>query len=123
MTERIKHNLVIIGGGPAGMAAAVAAYERGDCYVSEVPEFLELYREDDEIVVKTRGAERVLLRAEGRYKKLRKLENAEKNGEARFAYHPEQFGRYFRIELTDTRGKKAFSRAYFTGSPLLKGSL
>ena len=30
MTERIKHNLVIIGGGPAGMAAAVAAYERGE---------------------------------------------------------------------------------------------
>ncbi len=30
MTERIKHNLVIIGGGPAGMAAAVAAYESGE---------------------------------------------------------------------------------------------
>jgi len=24
-----KHNIVIIGGGPAGMAAAVAAYDRG----------------------------------------------------------------------------------------------
>ena len=30
MTEHIKCNLVIIGGGPAGMAAAVAAYEAGE---------------------------------------------------------------------------------------------
>ena len=30
MSECIKHDLVIIGGGPAGMAAAVAAYERGE---------------------------------------------------------------------------------------------
>ncbi len=29
MTERIKMELVIVGGGPAGMAAAVAAYEKG----------------------------------------------------------------------------------------------
>ena len=30
MTERISKNLVIVGGGPAGMAAAVAAYEAGE---------------------------------------------------------------------------------------------
>ena len=30
MTERFSKNLVIIGGGPAGMAAAVAAYEAGE---------------------------------------------------------------------------------------------
>ncbi|MBO7304886.1 MAG: FAD-dependent oxidoreductase [Clostridia bacterium] len=30
MTERITKNLVIVGGGPAGMAAAVAAYEAGE---------------------------------------------------------------------------------------------
>ena len=29
MTERIKAELVIVGGGPAGMAAAVAAHEAG----------------------------------------------------------------------------------------------
>ena len=30
MTERFTKNLVIIGGGPAGMAAALAAYEAGE---------------------------------------------------------------------------------------------
>ena len=93
--------------------ALMAAYERGDCYVSEGPELLELFREDDELVVRTKGAERVLLRGEGRYRHLRKLENHTEIGEARFAYHPEQFGRYFRVELIDGHGKKAFSRAYF----------
>lgn len=93
--------------------ALIAAYERGDCYVSEGPEFLELFREDDEIVVRAKGAARILLRGEGRYHKLCRFDTDREIAEARFAYHPEQFGRYFRVELIDEHGKKAFSRAYF----------
>lgn len=93
--------------------ALMKAYERGDCYVSEGPEFCELWIEDGEIVVRTHGAEQILLRAEGRYSKIRKI-SPDGISETRLPYHPDGFGRFFRLELTDAQGKKAFSRAYFT---------
>ena len=33
--------------------------------------------------------------------------------EAEFNYEPENFGKYFRIEVRDAKGCHAFSRAYF----------
>ena len=92
--------------------ALIDGYEHGACYVSEGPQFLELYREGEEIVVQTNKATRVVLRGEYRYHKMVTLPDAEKH-EARFSYLPRRFGKYFRVELADDEGKKAFSQAYF----------
>lgn len=93
--------------------ALIAAYKRGDCYASEGPEILGLSIEDGEIVVKTSPAARIALRTEGRFTAKIKDENAELT-EAHFAYTPEKFGRYLRVEVRDAKGRFAYSRAYFT---------
>lgn len=94
--------------------ALIEAYKRGDCYVSEGPEILELYIEDGEIVIKTSPAAGIFMMTEGRHCGHK---GASKDGpvtEARFAYRPEVFGRYFRFEVKAPDGKCAFSRAYKT---------
>lgn len=87
--------------------ALMEAYEKGACYASEGPELLELFLEDGKIHVKTSPAARIILCGEGRYRI-----SVTDTDEAVFDYAPEQFGRYFRIEVRDAKGKHAFSRAY-----------
>ncbi|MBO5270222.1 MAG: PHP domain-containing protein [Clostridia bacterium] len=91
--------------------ALIAAYKKGDCYSSEGPEFLSLYIEDGEIVVKTSPAYTVTLLSEGRACGAKRAQDGTLT-EARFPYRPETYGRYFRLEIRDAAGKRAYSRAY-----------
>ena len=91
--------------------ALVKAYKNGDCYASEGPEFEALYIEDGEIVIRTSPVASIVLLSEGRACAVKASDKADLT-EARFAYKPETYGRYFRFELKDATGKKAFSRAY-----------
>ena len=93
--------------------ALIAAYKKGDCYASEGPEIHSLYIEDGEIVVKCSPAYSVTLFSEGRGIS-RKVSADSTITEARLPYRPEIYGRYFRFEIRDASGKKAFSRAYKT---------
>ena len=93
--------------------ALIDGYRRGDCYATEGPELLGLSVENGEVVVKCSPVVRISLLTEGR--KNIWIENQENPmQEARLPYLPEKFGRYFRLEVMDAKGKKAYSRAYRT---------
>lgn len=89
--------------------ALIEAYRNGDCYASNGPEIHELYIEDGKIIVKSSDAKYIVLCSEGRHTEL-----ARNTNEAAFNYVPENFGKYFRIEVRDHNGCYAFSRAYKT---------
>lgn len=91
--------------------ALIAAYERGDVYASEGPEITALYIEDGEIVVKSSPAFSITLLSEGRGCATKASKENDVT-EARFKYSPQSYGRFFRFEVRDASGKKAFSRAY-----------
>ena len=93
--------------------ALMAAYERGDCYCSEGPDILSLTIEDGKVRVKTSPAAWISILSEGRYGKCVRS-RTETFTEAEFDYVPEKFGRYFRIEVRDAAGYRAFSNAYYT---------
>lgn len=93
--------------------ALIKAYEQGDCYASEGPEILSFVLENGKIKVKTSPAAMVVLFGEGRY--ARGIESdTEDFCEAEFEYLPQKLGAYFRIEVRDRFGYKAFSNAYYT---------
>ena len=93
--------------------ALTDALARGDAYVSTGPEILEAYVEDAELVVRTSAAAHILLHGEGR--KVYRVSG--KDGyvdRAAFPISTEKLGKYFRIEVTDSKGEHAYSRAYLT---------
>ena len=95
--------------------ALIDAFEKGHCYASEGPEILSLTLEDGKIKVKTSEAVNIVLRGEGRYASA-----ATAQGQfltcAEFDYEPEKLGTFFRIEVRDAAGNRAYSNAYFTDS-------
>ena len=93
--------------------ALISAYERGDCYVSDGPEIHSLVLKDGKIIVKTSASPYIVLASEGRYVQG-KISRTEKFTEAVFDYAPQKMGSYFRIEVRDSEGRKAFSNAYYT---------
>lgn len=93
--------------------ALIEGYKAGDCYASEGPSILSLTIEDGEIVIKTSPAYAVTLFSEGRYTPIKRSNNNDIT-ETRFPYTPENYGTYFRFEVRDATGRKAFSRAYYT---------
>jgi len=93
--------------------ALISAYERGDCYVSEGPEILSLVLNDGKIKIKTSAASEIVLFCEGRYIVNHKASDNPLT-EAEFVYRPEAFGKFFRFEVRDVHGRKAFSNAYYT---------
>lgn len=92
--------------------ALIAAYERGDCYATCGPSIQSLVLRDGRICVRTSEAEDIVLLSEGRY--VANRWSGTSLTEAEFEYLPEQFGKFFRIEVRDRYGRKAFSNAYFT---------
>ena len=93
--------------------ALIGALKKGDCYASEGPAIESIVYEDGELIVKTSPAFSITLFSEGRYTPV-KSSSANDLTEAHFAYAPEKFGRFFRFEVRDAKGRKAFSRAFFT---------
>jgi hypothetical protein len=57
--------------------------------------------------------ESVVLLSEGRGCSIKTSASADLT-EVRFPYQPARYGRYFRFELKDGRGRHAYSRAYLT---------
>ena len=92
--------------------ALTEAYEKGYCYASEGPEIHSLIIEDGKIKVKTSEAAAITLFADSRYVRT-KRSRTETYTEAEFEYVPEKFGKFFRIEVRDAAGYKAFSNAYY----------
>ncbi len=93
--------------------ALMEAYERGDCYASEGPAIESLVLRDGKICVKTSPAAAITLFSEGRFVRTKRAEG-ETRTEAEFDYEPQKFGRYFRMEVQDERGRRAYSNAYYT---------
>ena len=93
--------------------ALTDAYEKGYCYASEGPEILSLVIKDGKIIVKTSEAAAITLFADSRYVRT-KRSRTETYTEAEFEYVPEKFGKYFRFEVRDAAGYRAFSNAYYT---------
>jgi len=93
--------------------ALMTAYGNGDCYASEGPEIRRLVIEDGKIVVETSPAAGIYMMSEGRHSGGRTL-RGETMTRAEFAYEPEKMGKYFRIEVRDAAGFRAFSNAYYT---------
>lgn len=95
--------------------ALISAYERGECYASDGPEIHSLVLRDGKICIKTSPAAAIILLSEGRCTMWeRSSDDAHPVTQAEFNYEPENFGKYFRIEVRDARGYHAFSNAYFT---------
>jgi len=92
--------------------ALIAGYERGNCYVSEGPEIYSLILEDDMVKIKTSPAARITLFSEGRYTRCVNSKT-ETYTEAEFPYNPKAMGKYFRLEVRDTFGQRAFTNAYY----------
>lgn len=92
--------------------ALISAYEKGDCYVSDGPEIQSIVLKDGKIIVKTSPAHYVALASEGRYVQ-HKTAKEEKFTELAFDYVPQKMGAYFRLEVRDSEGHRAFSNAYY----------
>lgn len=92
--------------------ALIAGYEKGDCYASEGPDIKALWIEDGKIKLKTSPAMQIILRSEGRYAPIKRL--SEPAEYAEFDYEPQKTGRFFRIEVRDAEGYRAWSNAYYT---------
>lgn len=93
--------------------ALIAAYARGDCYASCGPEIRSLVLKDGRIHVKSSEAAAIILLSEGRFVTYR-WDGGKPITEAEFDYRPDLFGKFFRIEVRDQYGRKAFSNAYYT---------
>ena len=92
----------------------IDAIMRGDFYSSEGPEIKALYFEDGNVTIETSSA------AEIRFTTgIRKSKRVQKNGDeeltsATFELPIDKDAYYFRITVTDERGKHAYTNAYFT---------
>lgn len=89
----------------------IAGYENGDCYASESPEIKALWYEDGKIKAETSPAARIYLRSEGRYAPTKT--GSDLITYAEFEYSPAKMGRFFRIEVRDAAGFRAWSNAYY----------
>ena len=67
---------------------------------------------EDKIKIKTSPASAITLHCEGRHGQF-KASRTETYTYAEFDYIPEKLGSYFRIEVRDSQGYKAYSNAYF----------
>lgn len=87
------------------------ALVNGDFYASTGTEIEELYIEDGMVTVKTSPAKRIAVTGGNRYTACKMAEKGEFVTECTFSL--DNVCNYFRIEVTDENGKKAFTSAYF----------
>ncbi len=92
--------------------ALMEGYEKGNLYASEGPEIYSIDIEEGKVKVKCSEAREISLHSQGRYAPY-KRSKTELYTCAEFAYSPEKMGSFFRIEVRDKDGFKAFSNAYY----------
>ena len=88
----------------------IKALEKGDTYATEAPEIYEMYIENDTLYVKTSPVCRVILSTLGRRNACVQRKNGDTLTECAFSLDENR--RFFRIELVDREGKRAFTRHY-----------
>ncbi len=93
-------------------SSIINALEKGEFYSSTGPSIEELYLEDGKIHIKTSPAKKIRLLSGNRYSRLVMADNDSFIKEAEF--DATQVFNYFRIEVTDQNGEKAYTNAYFT---------
>ncbi len=93
-------------------ASLIDGYEKGNCYATQGPDILHLVLDGTKIRVKTSPCFAVQLLSQGRCGEIRRA-GSEPLTEAVFDYRPDRFGSYFRIEVRDMAGNRAFSNAYY----------
>ncbi|MBQ7455781.1 MAG: PHP domain-containing protein [Clostridia bacterium] len=95
-------------------AAIIEALEKGDFYASQGPEIHDLYVEDNRLHVKCSPAVNVLLRMMGRPGKRGGVYAPIGQTITEAEFELKKADGFFRVEVTDARGKKAFTHAYKT---------
>ena len=114
----MNYDVIVIGAGPGGIFSAyelsnlnpelkIAVFESGHSL-----EKRKCPIDGDKIKIKTSPASAITLHCEGRYGQF-KASRTETYTYAEFDYIPEKLGSYFRIEVRDSQGYKAYSNAYF----------
>ena len=89
------------------------AFEKGEYYSSTGPEINELYVEDGKVYITTSNAKYIRLLSGNRLTKLAK--STDENGITSAEFELRGAKDYFRIEVIDARGNKAYTNAYFEG--------
>ena len=89
----------------------MSALERGEFYSSTGPEIKELYIEDGKIHIKTSPAKKIRLLTGNRFSAVKIAGNDGFVDEA--VWDTNEIVKYFRIEVTDSSGEKAYTNAYF----------
>ncbi len=91
--------------------ALTEALAVGDAYVSTGPKITEMYVEDGQLIVRTSPAADILLHTEGRSLLRKHGEDGYVNAAA-FPLTGKHLGSYFRVEVIDKNGCRAYTRAY-----------
>ena len=89
------------------------ALAEGSCYVSTGPKILSAYVEEGVLIVKTTPASHIVLHSEGRSLPATHGVGGYVN-KAAFPLNVSKLGRYFRIEVIDAKGERAYTHAYET---------
>ncbi len=89
----------------------IDALKRGNFYSSEAPKIFELYYEDGKVHIKCSDAERITVNCDVRYADVAYSSEDFPLTEAEFNIPP--FCKYFRLTVTDAKGKHACTNAYF----------
>lgn len=92
--------------------AITKAMENGNFYSSQGPEIHELWVEDGKVHIKTSTVERISLITSNRRALFEIAEDDKGICQASFDIYPDT--KYFRLKITDAKGKIAFTNAYFT---------
>ena len=90
----------------------ISSLQNGDFYASTGPEIKSLYLEDSKICVDCSEAKTVIMYTGNRRKGVLRAEKG--NAVTHAEFNANEIYEYFRIEIRDFEGNKAFSRAYFT---------
>ena len=89
------------------------ALEKGHSYASSGPQIYSLYVEDGYLICHTSPAARIVLHSEGRWTETVKGEDGYVD-RAAFPLAKEKVGDYFRLEIVDKNGDRAYTHAYST---------
>ena len=92
--------------------AITNAMLEGNLYSSEGPEIYDLYVEDGKVTIKCSPCQRIAISRHSRKAGVKVMENDKPVTEATFDVSNPNDG-YFRITITDLKGKRAFTNAYF----------